>query len=131
MGVHFPSVSSTTFIGPLPASATETVVLTTPPINLSLDNAQVIIHWFVDILAGTNAASHIMRIRRGTTTGGTLIGASAWFNSVTAGNQVSASGTYVDTPGVVGGQQYSLTIVQSAATGAGTFNDGALVAYVL
>jgi len=41
MGVRFPSVSSTTFIGPLPASAAETALITSPTLNLSLDNQVV------------------------------------------------------------------------------------------
>jgi len=131
MGVHLPSVSSTTFVGPLPANATETIILQLPPLNLSLDNAQVILHWFANIIAGVNNTALAYRIRRGTTVTGVQVGAATWSAAVTAGNGVQLSGFYVDTPGVVGGQQYVLTVVQSAATGAGTFNDGAILAYVL
>lgn len=131
MGVRFPSVASNTFVGPLPANATETVVLTTPPINEPIDNAQVLLYWMADITAGTAVTSHIFRIRRGTTTSGVLIGLGSWADTVVAGAFLLSSGAYADNPGVVAGQQYSLTVVQSAATGAGTWLDGALIAMVL
>lgn len=131
MGVHFPSVFSNTFVGPLPANATETVVLVSPPINLPLDNAQVIVNWFANVIAGTNTTAFAYRIRRGTGTTGPLIAPGPWSQTVTAGNSVHLSGTYADTPGVVAGQQYALTIVQSAASAAGTFNDGGIAVFVL
>lgn len=131
MGVRFPSVATTTFIGPLPANATETVILTTPPINEPIDNAQVILYWMAAITAGTSVTGHNFRIRRGTTTAGAVIGANAWTFTTVATNNTVVSGCYVDLPGIVAGQQYSLTVIQQAATVAGTFNDGCLIAMVL
>lgn len=131
MGVRFPSIASTTFVGPLPANANETVILTTPPLNISLDFSQIIIEWACDILAGTGTTALVFRLRRGTTAAGALINAAAWTHTLAAGNTAVMSGVYVDTPGAVAGQQYSLTVVQTAATAAGTFNDGALLAFAL
>jgi len=131
MGVRLATVFSTTFIGPLPANATETLVLTTGPISMALDNAQVILLWFACILAGTSVTSHVFRIRRGTTTAGAALNANPWQNAAIAAAQTTSSGVYVDSPGVVAGQQYSLTVVQTAATVAGTFEDGCLMAIVL
>lgn len=131
MGVRFPSQQSATFVGPLPASAAETVILTSPPLNISLDFATILIQWACDILAGTGTTALVFRLRRGTTTAGTLVNAAAWTHTLAAGNTAVMSGCYFDTPGAVAGQQYSLTVVQTAATGAGTFNDGALLAFAL
>lgn len=131
MGVRFPQIASTTFVGPLPASAAETVILTTPPLNISLDFSQIIIQWACDILAGASTTSLVFRLRRGTTVAGTLINAAAWTHTLAAAASAVMSGVYVDTPGAVAGQQYSLTVVQTAATGAGTFNDGCLLAFAL
>jgi hypothetical protein len=131
MGVRFPSVFSTTFIGPLPANATETAILTTPPLSPSLDGAAIFLLWFAAMTAGTSVTAHVFRIRRGTTTGGALVGANPWTDTLAATNLKNSSGWYVDLPGAVGGQQYTLTVVQTAATVAGTFQDGALLAFML
>jgi hypothetical protein len=131
MGVRFPTAYSNTFIGPLPASAAETVLLTTPPINEPIDNATVLLFWSACITAGTATTFWQFRLRRGTTTGGTAINVGVWQLNVTAAQAFNPSWWYFDNPGIVAGQQYSLTVVQSGATGAGTWNDGALVAMVL
>lgn len=131
MGVRFPSVASNTFIGPLPASAAETVCLTTPPINEPIDNAQVILLWSAGITPGTSTTSLVFRIRRGTTAAGTSIGLGTWSFTTVAANLTYVSGWYFDSPGVVANQQYSLTVVQTADTVAGVWVDGALLAMVL
>ncbi len=131
MGVRLPSVASTTFVGPLPASAAETVILVTPPISEPIDNAQVILEWQASITAGTACTSLVFRIRRGTLATGTFIGANAWSFTTVAANLTTVGGLYVDSPGSVAGQQYALTVVQTAATGAGTFSDGCLLAMCL
>jgi len=131
MGVRFPTVATNTFIGPLPANATETVVLTTSPINEPIDNAQILLFYTADVTPGTSVTSHVFRIRRGTTTGGVLVNAVNFVTTVVAGARLASAGLYFDSPGVVAGQQYSLTVVQTAATVAGTWNDGCLLAMVL
>lgn len=131
MGVRFPSVSSTTFVGPLPANATETVILTTPPLTLSLDFAQVFLIWLACIITGASTTSLGYRIRRGTSIAGAFIGAIVWQQTNVAGNFVNMSGAYVDTPGAIAAQQYSLTVVQVGATAAGSYQDGSLLAFAL
>lgn len=131
MGVRFPSVFTNTFIGPLPASAVETVVLTTPPLTLPLDGATVLLLWSMSVVTGTASTGTVIRIRRGTTTGGALVSLNPWTNTTTAALGYVLGGWYFDTPGNVAGQQYSLTVVQTAATGAGTWSDGALLAFAL
>ena len=131
MGVRFPSVASNTFIGPLPASVAETIVLTTPPLTLPLDFSQVFLFWFANMTAGTGTNTLSFRIRRGTTLTGALLGAPPWSIAIAAGNAGFHSGCYIDTPGAVAGQQYSLTVVQTTATAAGTWADGNLVAFAL
>lgn len=131
MGVRFPSVFTQVFIGPLPANATETVLCTTPPFSPPLDNAPIFFQWFCTILAGASVTGHTFRIRRGTTAAGAFIGAGAWVDTAAAAVQRNHSGNYVDTPGAVGGAQYSLTLVQTAATGAGTLTDVYMLAFSL
>jgi hypothetical protein len=118
-------------VGPLPASAVETVVLTTPPLNIALDFAVVFLAWFFYFTPGTSTTAAIMRIRRGTTASGAQVGATLWQFPVTAAVSTAFSGVYFDTPGAIAGQQYALTIVQVGATVAGTPQDQALLAYML
>jgi hypothetical protein len=131
MGVRFPSVASNTFVGPLPASAAETVVLTTPPINEPVDNAQVLFVWQATIITGTSQTAVRFGLRRGTTTAGPLLGTGQWIYAIAAALQGTYGGCYFDLPGIVAGQQYSLTYIQQGATVAGTWNDGCLIAMVL
>lgn len=131
MGVRFPSVFTNTFIGPLPANATETVLCTTPLLTPSLDGAPIFLQWFCTILAGASVTGHTFRIRRGTTSGGVFVGAGSWVDVAAAGVQRNHSGNYNDLPGAISGQQYSLTLVQTAATGAGTLTDVYMLAFSL
>lgn len=131
MGVRFATVASTTQANVLPANATETVICTTLGINEAVDNAQVVLVWMSNITTGTGTTALVHRIRRGTAITGTSIGFNTWINSVTAGNTVHLSGVYVDSPGIVAGQQYSMTVQQTGATAAGGLNDVCLLAMVL
>ena len=131
MGVRFPSVGSTVLSNALPASAAETVVCTVGPMLLPVDSAAVFLQFMFAANAGTNTTGFVARIRRGTSTGGTSIGANTWSQAVTAGSQGVVSGCYVDTPGVVGQLFYVLTIIQTGATAAGSGPDVALLAFAL
>lgn len=131
MGVRFPSVASTTFIGPFPATAAETIVLTTPPLTIPLDFAQIILMCSACITAGTGVISHTFRVRRGTALTGVQVNLAPWGSLSTAGSNTMYSFWYVDTPGAVAGQQYSLTVAQNGATAAGVWVDGALLAFAL
>jgi hypothetical protein len=131
MGVRFPSIATNTFIGPLPANATETVVLTTPLLTLPIDGAQIFLFWCGCINAGTGTTVITYRIRRGTTAAGANIALGVWTQLTTVGNAAMLSGCYFDTPGIVAGQQYSLTAAQTGATAAGVWIDGALLAFAL
>src|SRR5258708_30263562 len=63
MGVRFPSVPSTTIVAS-PGGSTETVICTTPPLNISLDFAQDILLWYLMITAGTGTISLVPLLRR-------------------------------------------------------------------
>lgn len=131
MGVRFPQVASNVFVGPLPASAVETVILVSPPLNISLDFSQIVLLWACQILAGTGTTALVFRLRRGTTAAGTLVNVAPWTLTLAAAANGIASGAYPDTPGAVAGQQYALTCSQTGATAAGTFVDGSLIAFAL
>ncbi len=130
MGVRFPSVQSNTLVNPNVGINAETIVCTTPPLNLPLDGALVLLFWFMVHTIGATAAQTNFRLRRGTAITGTLINVSQPVTAV-AGNVVTASGVYFDTPGIVAGQQYSLTCIDPASTGAGAIQDACLIAFAL
>ncbi len=130
MGVRFPSGGTNTILGSVPATGAETVLFTTPQLILPLDFAQVFLFWELVHTIGTGTTSYTVRLRRGTTTGGTLINIANSTNT-TAGNNVRASGCYTDIPGAVTGQQYSLSVSGVATTGAFTTLDGTLIAFAL
>jgi hypothetical protein len=113
-----------------PAAAAETAIATTPPINLALDNAQILLFWYLAITIGTNGTSLKVFIRRGSGTAGNFINQS-FLATVVAANLVVLSGHYADSPGVVAGQQYTLTATVGAASAASAVADVALTAMVL
>ncbi len=125
MGVRFPQVSSNTLLSGVLTQNTEMAVVTSPPLNISLDNAQVQIFWFyvMTLAAGTTAVSY--RIRRGSGVAGTQVNVNSIIAEV-ASTVICRSGTYIDTPGVVAGQQYSLTVLTVAAGAAGTIQDACI-----
>lgn len=131
MGVRFPSVASTTIVNATLVTTAETVVVTTPPFNIPLDYAQIIVMAYAEVFpVGTTTTGIVAKLRRGTTTAGTQLG----FNSggtATPGAAWAWSMLYVDSPGVVAGQQYSVTLSQTAATANGTVLDVCLIAFAL
>jgi hypothetical protein len=131
MGVRTPSIGTNTFVGPLPANANETVIYSIGPFNEPIDNAQVLLFWFFSYTPGTANSSAQFNIRRGTTVAGTRLNLQNWQNQTVAAQPFYAAGCYVDSPGIVAGVNYVLTIVQVGATAAGTLPDGAFIAMVL
>lgn len=129
MGVRLASVFTSTIIAS-PATNAETVVATTGAINLAVDNAPVILVAFIEITIGTSGVLLTLRLRRGTTTGGTLINVGNGA-TVVATNVVRHSIVYVDTPGAGAGLQYSLTAQVGSGAATSTVGDVGLLAMVL
>lgn len=130
MGVRYPSVQSNTLVNASVGINTETVVVTSPPLNIPLDFATVFLVWFMLHTVGTTAVTTQYRLRRGTAITGALINVSQAITAV-AGNIILGSGCYFDVPGAVAGQQYSLTCIDPASTVAGAIQDACLLAFAL
>lgn len=130
MGVRLGSSSSNTILGSPIVTTAETVIFTTPPVNLVQDNALILVFWeaVITLTAGTTACT--FRLRRGTTTAGALVNV-AQAITVTASTTIKFSGVYQDTPGIVAAQQYSLSATMTAAAANSTVNDGCIAAVVL
>lgn len=99
--------------------AVETVVLTTGGIDTTPNQRRVLITGIVAITPGTAATAIVVKVRRGTTTGGTEVG--------TVESQTGAAGAprvipyhVEDSPGEVAGQQYVVTVTETSATADGT-----------
>lgn len=131
MGVRFPSVFTTTLLGTVPSNGAETIILTTPPLNLPLDGAQVFLGWYLTPTAGAGSTGAVVTIRRGALLTSPVVLPGPTGTVVTAGAGATLAGWWVDTPGIVGGQQYTLTVSGAGTTGAWTMNQGCLLAFVL
>lgn len=130
MGVRFPQVSSTT-IQTASIPTTETLVGLSPPLTISLDFSLIIILGYVNWTIGTNGTAMTVRLRRGNGVSGAAVLGTPIVNTFAAATSLSTQFCYVDTPGAVAGQQYSLTLQQTAGTGNGSANDVCIIAFAL
>jgi len=113
-----------------PTGSAETVVVTTPPLNLPLDFATVFVFWYVAALTGINTLTQTLRLRRGSLVTGALVNVSQNWTIAASVNSIFP-GMYIDTPGAVAGLQYSVTYQGNGATGNATIGDVCLMALVL
>jgi hypothetical protein len=103
----------------------ETAAVTSDPFTPSTDGAKVIISGVINITTGTAVTGVVIRVRRGVGTAGALVGETEPHNlGASLTDDVSYSVT--DFPGAVAGQQYTATVVQTAATGNGTINNASI-----
>ena len=130
MGVRFGTLSTKVAQNALPANATETVIYIVGPMILATDSVAVLFHWFITLVVGTGTTVIAVRMRRGTTTAGGLIGASNWSQTVAAGQTICMAGVYFDVF-FASVTSYCLTVTQTGASGAGTVEDGTLAAFIL
>ena len=130
MGVRLPSAGNNTIVNPTVVTINETVVATSQALIISLDNAQVLILWFVNLTFTAGITFGAYRIRRGTTVAGALVTVNQSVTE-TPSTQQMRTGIYVDTPGAVGPQQYSLTFQATAAAANTSIIDAAIMAISL
>lgn len=110
-------------------TTTETVVVTLTGVSMPSGDGRVRLSGFVQMTLGTATTTVTVRVRRGTTTAGTLVGEGNPIAIPSAAGTDAAFTTDVeDTPGEVAGQSYVLTVEQAAATGNGTVLQAALEA---
>lgn len=122
MGVHQSTVSSKVINATTVGGSAEATVVVSPPINLPLDNALVIILWEVVITYGAAQTQCFYVLRRGTTSGGTQVNGGSPI-TIVASTTVRMTGLYFDTPGVVAGQQYNVGANANGAGGVGSVQD--------
>ena len=109
----------------------EIVVATLAGVSAQGPQCSVALRGWVQLTAGTNTTAVTLRIRRGTTTGGTLVGeANAVAGGVTAGATSGLDIETTDSPGEVASQSYVLTVQQTGASADGSALQGCLEANV-
>ena len=101
----------------IPGGAVETTILQTPPVNTPGSNASVSIMGMVDIQPGTACTSVIINLYRGADKNGVYINNIE--TAAVAGDYVTIPFTFVDNPGDVAGELYTVTLVETAATANG------------
>jgi hypothetical protein len=130
MGVRFPSTFQNVPQANLPATGAQTIIITSTPLTLPLDNAAVIVLWSWQGNTGAGTTSLTFTICRGTS-----VGVNVLVNEttvVTAGANFKGSGFAVDqNPGAGAGVVYSLQLTGTGTTGAGANGSAQLAAFVL
>lgn len=114
------------------STTTEAVVVSSGPAKAPLQTHRAIVFAWGQLTTGAGTTAVTPRIRRGTTTGGALVGeANAEEVKAAAGStepfliMVSEDRADIDT------MEYSLTLAQTGATGNGTVLQAAVVVLVL
>ncbi len=132
MGVRLPSVTTAPQLANVTVVTTaETIIATLPPFNISLDYAQILLFWWAMFTVGVGGTGVTVRVRRGAALTSPLVNIGNAILNPGAGNTINLSGCYADVPGAVAGQQYVLTVQQTAATANGTALDPAFIAIML
>lgn len=127
MSVSSPRVLSTNTIVASPALAAETVVAQLDGVATRGPGGAVILRGVVNIAAGTGASALYLRIRRGSTAAGTLVGTQTT-STVTASDTYTVPVEVIDNPGEVADQPYVLTAQLANATAASTVEAVSLTA---
>lgn len=130
MGVRIGSSSNANIVAAAVVTTAETIIAQTGPIGQAVDNAQVLVFAYALITPGTAATAITVRLRRGTTVASPAINIPVAVG-VAAGAPFILNLSYVDSPGVAAGLQYSLSVQFTSATGNSTINDVSISGIVL
>lgn len=123
MGVRLPFVSTTAIVNTNVVTTAETLIATAPPFSPSFDGTVCRIDFYGDWLAGASVTSVTLRLRRGPLVTSPTVFAHDLVFVQTAAAQGFATFFYVDQPGSIGGQQYSVSAIFNAATANSTIQD--------
>lgn len=101
--------------------ATETVVLTLSNVSTPGPGSAVNLFGVVNITVGTNGVAVVVRVRRGTTTSGTLIG-TAQTDTGVATDKYTIPFDVEDNVGDEASASYVVTVTETSASADGTVN---------
>ena len=103
---------------------TVAATLTVDPVFANAPIGRVI-SGYLNVTPGAATTALVIRVRQGNTTGGALVGTADTVTVAAAGLE-SVFFSQVDTGVAPANNQYCVTVQQTAATGNGTVNDGAI-----
>lgn len=122
--------TSTTLATASLTNATETAVVTSPPLSPGVDGNAFLILASFDCTIGTAGVSVLLKLRRGATAAGTTIYTGLALTAVAADlRQFFAM--MVDTPGIIAGQQWTLTGTVASASAVSTINAACIAVFAL
>lgn len=111
----------------VPSANAELVALTLNGVSVRGPGSVVHLVAMLQITPGTSTTAIVVRLRRGTSVSGTLVGA-AVTQLVTVANGYAIPIEADDTPGEVANQSYVLTIQQTGGAASGTGGPGYIIA---
>lgn len=103
----------------------ETAAITSDGFTPPTDGSKLIISGVINITTGASVTGAVIRVRRGVGVAGALVGETEPHN-IGAAVTDDVSYQVTDSPGAVAGQQYTATVVQTAATGNGIINNASI-----
>ena len=101
--------------------AVETVVLTLAGVGTAGPGGRVTLHGLVNVTAGTGATALVVKVREGATPAGLEVGTATTDTAVAADSYTVAVDVSLGNVDVAG-QDFVLTVTETAATAAGTVN---------
>jgi hypothetical protein len=107
----------------------ETVIVTSGFITVDTVDKCVTVSGYINLTPGTSAVAAVLKIKRGTTTGGTQVGTTLTSTTI-ATKLITIPFMAVDYPGESAGLVYSVTLVETSAAANGTVNQAYITALV-
>jgi len=130
MGVRWPSNGNSNAGGLVIPATVPTVALLSAPLNLSIDNQQVLLQWYLAVTWGGDITSVVLKIIRGSTAGGTLLNSGVTVQ-VTSADTLVLGGCWTDIPGIVANQQYAVTLTTAGGVADSTVADASIALIAL
>src|ERR1039458_8994749 len=107
----------------------ETVIVTSGSITVATVDRFVTVSGYTNLTPGTSAVAAVIKIRRGTGTGGTQVGTTLTSTTI-ATKLITIPLMAVDYPGAGAGLVYSVTLVETSAAANGIVNQAYIAALV-
>lgn len=114
------------------ATTAETLVVVGNALSLQATNGKAVVEGFLTLTVGAGTTAVTLRLYRGTTTAGTLIGSAiAQAGNFAAGSPAGFNVAAVDVLSNVGGAQYCMSLQQTGASGNGSVTSAIIDTKVL
>jgi len=125
MGVRWPGNANKDLQTNSVDATVATTVLITEPLNTSIDNARVLLLWYVALSLGADLTNVVVNLYRGTDTTGTQLTRTSQAD-VGAGPAVVMSGVYIDDVGIAADTRWNIGVTTQGGADASTVTDGCI-----